>query len=126
MSCGEAPPSAPPPGDAGPVAVATLPADDAQDTAEPVAITVPAGSAQVRFELRGLDRPAVDLMAEFESVATGEMRRWPVDEAPAADGHAVLAVTVPVYAVPPGEHRLTLWVGDAEAVRRYALQIVTP
>ena len=39
----------------------------------------------------------------------------------AADG---VAVTVPVYVVPAGEHVLTFWQGDADVVRRYVLRVV--
>lgn len=94
--------------------------------AAPVEVSVPAGSAEVRIRLQGLGRPAVELTAELESLATGDIRRWPVDDAPAGPDGAALAVTVPVYALPAGEHVLTLWAGDADALRRHAFRVVVP
>lgn len=123
-SCGEAPPAASPAATAGPIAVVRLPVGTGQDGGAPEAVSIPAGSAQVQIRLRGIDQPAVELTAELESRATGEVRRWPVDEATAGTDGATLAVTVPVYALPAGDHVLTLWAGDADLLRRYAFRVV--
>ncbi len=80
---------------------------------------MPASAAQVRLELSGVSQPADELTAELESGASGEVRRWTVDGA--AGG---VSVTVPVYAVPAGEHVLTLWQGDADVVARYRFRVV--
>jgi hypothetical protein len=84
-----------------------------------VDVTVPRAAAQVRLDLSGVSQPADELTAELEAVASGDVRRWPVD---AATGG--VSVTVPIYAVPAGEHALTLWQGDADVVARYRFRVV--
>jgi len=106
----------------GPVSVVTLPPLEVVGEAAPdapVEVRVAASAAQVRLELAGVSQPAEELTAELESDASGEVRRWTVDAA--AGG---VAVTVPIYAVPAGQHVLTLWQGDADVVRRYALRVI--
>jgi len=90
---------------------------------EQATAVVPRGTAQVRL-LVGGDLPAADaLTAEIAAVDRDDVRRWPVDDAPAGSAGASRAVTVPVYAVPEGDYILTLWQGDAEIVQRYAFRI---
>lgn len=79
---------------------------------------MPPSAAQVRLELSGISQPADELTAELEALASGGVRRWPVDTVPGG-----VAVTVPVYAVPAGEHVLTLWQGDADVVARYRFRV---
>lgn len=125
-ACSPAPPApASPPSTATTVATIELPVSKSPSAA-PVDAVVPPGSAQVLFRLHGLDQPADELTAELESVATGEVRRWPVDNVTNGTTAGVRAVTVPVYAVPAGEHVLTIWQGDADAVQRYTIRIVAP
>jgi hypothetical protein len=104
---------------AAPVAVITLPLRSDGQPAEtpPTQVTILASAAQVRIELPGAWPPADELTAELEARESGEVRRWPVDTV--ADG---VAVMVPVYAIPAGEHVLTLWRGDAEIVGRHAFR----
>jgi hypothetical protein len=115
--------SSPEPGAAAPaggaVAVIALPRAEATAGA-PVDLTVTASAAQLRIELAGVSQPADELTAELEAAATGEVRRWPVDAA--AGG---VSVIVPIYAVPAGEHTLTLWQGDANVVARYRFRVRT-
>jgi hypothetical protein len=84
----------------------------------PVDVTIPAAAAQVRFDLAGITQPADELTAELAATASGAVRRWPVD---AASGG--VSLTVPIYAVPAGEHVLTLWQGDADVVARYFVRV---
>jgi hypothetical protein len=121
-SCGETPPDTPNAAAAGPLAVVRLSVPDA--TARPT-LSVPADSAQVQIRLPGVDHP-VELTAELESQATGEVRRWSVDDATAGADGAALAVTVPAYVVPAGDHVLTLWAGDADMVARYRFRVAVP
>ncbi len=86
-------------------------------------VTVAKHAAQVQIRVTGFDRPADELTAELESVATGEVRRWPVDADP---GGGAMTVTVPAYAVGAGAHVLTIWAGDADLLRRYRFQVVVP
>lgn len=83
-------------------------------------VTVAKQTAQVQIRVTGFDRPADELTAELESVATGEIRRWPVDAEPGG----AMTVTVPAYAVGAGAHVLSIWAGDADLLRRYAFQVV--
>ena len=87
---------------------------------------VPRGTAQVRFLLAGDLPPADALTAEVAAVDRDEVRRWPVDDAPAGTAGAARAVTVPAYAVPAGDYVLTVWQGDADMVQRYAFRILAP
>jgi hypothetical protein len=80
---------------------------------------VQASAAQVRLDLSGVSQPADELTAELESVSSGDVRRWRVDGATGG-----VSVTVPIYAVPAGEHALTLWQGDADVVARYRFRVV--
>jgi hypothetical protein len=82
---------------------------------------VAASAAQARIDLPGVSQPADELTAELEARASGEVRRWPVDAM--AGG---VSITVPAYAVPAGEHVLTLWQGDANVVARYQFRVATP
>lgn len=102
----------------------TLTLGPASMSGELPAVAVPRGTAMVHLRLAGADLPpAADLVAE---IATGDdARRWPVDDAPAASDGATLVVSVPPYAVPAGDHALTLWQGDADIVQRYRFR-VTP
>lgn len=90
------------------------------------AAQVPRGTAQVRLLLAGELPPADALTAEIAAVDRDEVRRWPVDDAPAGTPGAARAVTVPVYAVPAGDYILTVWQGDADMVQRYAFRILAP
>lgn len=121
---GTAPPSAPPVAAAtsAPVVALTLTPLVTRGGGEQATAVVPRGTAQVRL-LAGGDLPPADaLTAEIAAVDRDDVRRWPVDDAPAGTG-ASRAVTVPVYAVPEGDYILTLWQGDAEIVQRYAFRI---
>lgn len=88
------------------------------------AVELSRGVAQVQLRLRG-DFPEVDhLMAEIAPTAAPDsVRRWRVDPAPAASDRAGGLVTVPVYALAPGDYTLTLWEGDARVVGHYAFQV---
>ena len=126
LSCAcddSAPAPAATPQAAGPVAVVTLSAGQRGDAAghATVDVTVPASAAQARLDLPGISQPADELTAELEALASGEVRRWPVDAT--ASG---VSVTVPGYAVAAGEHVLTLWQGDADVVARYSFRISVP
>lgn len=88
------------------------------------AVAVPRGTALVHLRLPGTDLPAAeDLVAEIGAVGRDEVKRWPVDDAPRANDDAVRMVSVPPYAVPPGDYTLTLWRGDADMLRRYRFRI---
>ena len=121
LACADsAPESAATPPAGAPVAVFTLlrgPADSAAGGV-PADVGVPPSAAQVRLELSGISQPADELTAELEARTSGEVRRWPVDAAPGG-----VSVTVPVYAVPAGEHVLTLWQGDADVIARYVVRV---
>lgn len=119
--CRAAPPPGPPPPDA---EVRLTPAASAD--APPVAVTIAPTAALVRLRLSNLDRPATDLMAEIEHVGGDQVRRWAIAEVPGAPAGDRLAVDVPSYEVKPGEHRLTVWVGDADVVARYAFRVTAP
>ncbi len=84
-----------------------------------IEVRVPASAAQARLDISAISLPADELTAELEARASGEVRRWPVDATSAG-----VSVTVPIYAVPAGEHVLTLWQGDANLVGRYVFRIV--
>ena len=123
LSCAcadSAPAPAATPQAAGPVAVIALSAGEKGDAAgrTMVDVTVPASAAQARLDLAGIAQPADELTAELEALASGEIRRWPVDAAPGG-----VSVTVPGYAVAAGEHVLTLWQGDADVVARYRFRV---
>lgn len=121
-ACSRPSPEAGAPVGAGAVAVVALAPQRVSSSAMPGApldVTVSRTAAQVRIDLMGVSQPADELTAELETLATGEVRRWPVD---AASGG--VSVTVPVYAAPAGEHVLTLWRGDADVVARYAFRVV--
>lgn len=126
---------------AGVSSAATTPAPDAPATASlpavtlslsprpagspdgPVTAAVPRGTAQVLLRLAGDLPGADDLTAEITSLERDEVRRWPVDDAPAGPDGATRLVAVPPYALPGGDFVLTLWVGDADVVQRYAFRI---
>lgn len=119
--CRAAPPPGPPPPDA---EVRLTPAASAD--APPATVTIARDAALVRLRLSNLDRPATDLMAEIEHVGGDQVRRWAIAEVPGAPAGDRLAVDVPSYEVRPGEHRLTVWVGDADVVARYAFRVTAP
>lgn len=99
------------------VATATAPG-------EPPTATVPRGTAMVHLRLPGTDLPpSADLVAEIAAVGSDVVKRWPVDDAPAADDGATRVVSVPPYAVPAGDYALTLWQGDADVVQRYRFRV---
>ncbi len=119
--CGSGPPPGPPPPDA---EVRLTPSATAE--APPVAVTIAPAAALVRLRLSNLDRPVTDLMAEIEHVGGDQVRRWAVTEVAGAPAGDRLAVDVPSYEVKPGEHKLTVWVGDADVVARYAFRVSAP
>lgn len=119
--CRAAPPPGPPPPDA---EVRLTPATSADAT--PLTVTIAPDAALVRLRLANLDHSATDLMAEIEHVGGDQLRRWAMTEIPDAPAGDRLAVDVPGYEVRPGEHRLTVWVGDADVVARYAFRVTTP
>lgn len=86
-------------------------------------LAVPAGTALVQFRLVGDLPPADELTAEIMALDGDEVKRWPVDAAARTDDGASRTVTVPPYAVPPGDYVLTLWAGDADLVQRYAFRV---
>ncbi len=95
------------------------------DDADTPSATLPSGVAQVQLRLVGDLTDADSLVAEVVPVdAPDRIRRWPVDAVVAAPDGASAAVTLPAYALPPGGYVVTIWRGDAEAVRRYPLRIV--
>lgn len=112
-----------PASDGMPVVSLALPA--AAGDAQPVALAVPRGTAMVHLRLVGDLPAAVDLTAELAAVGRDEVKRWPVDDAPAGDDGATRLVSLPPYVVPAGDYVLTLWAGDADVVQRYAFR-VTP
>lgn len=118
--CRSAPPGPPPPD----AEVRLTPAASAE--APPIAVTVARDAALVRLRLGNLDRPAADLTAEIEHVGGDQVRRWAIAEVPGAAAGDRLAVDVPAYEVKPGEHRLTVWVGDADIVARYTFRVTAP
>lgn len=88
--------------------------------------TVPRGTALVHLRLTGDLPPAADLTAEISAAGDGDVKRWPVDDAPVGADGATRVVTVPPYAVAAGRHVLTLWAGDADIVQRYRFTVATP
>ncbi|MFN7978205.1 MAG: hypothetical protein U0P30_08725 [Vicinamibacterales bacterium] len=93
-------------------------------SADVPAVAVPRDTAMVHLRLAGTDMPAAeDLVAEISAVGRDEVKRWPVDDAPRANDDADRMVSVPPYAVPPGDYTLTLWRGDADMLRRYQFRI---
>ena len=125
-ACGDRPSgsdrAAPP---AGTVAIVTLPAPATGGgmPAGALPVTVDQTAAQVQIRLPGLDHPADELTAELEARQTGEVRRWMVDALPPEAG-GTMAITVPIYAVGPGIHVLTVWAGDADLLQRYLFEVV--
>lgn len=120
-------PSAPPPAPgaaAMPTVTLTLtaPATTRGAGAMPT-VTVPRGTALVQVRLVGDLPPAVELTAEITAIDRDEVKRWPVDDAPPSSDGASRSVTVPPYAVPPGDYVLALWAGDADLVQRYAFRV---
>ncbi len=90
----------------------------------PTAVAVPGDAAQVTLRLGGSLGDADRLTAELTPVATpDEARRWPVDTAPDAGDGAQASVTVPPYALAPGDYTLTVWEGDATVVATYAFRV---
>lgn len=118
VGCADAGSGSPATAPAGPVAAIPLAPGQGPDAAA-VEVAVPASAAQARLDVAGVSQPADELTAELEARASGEVRRWPVDAA--AGG---VSVTVPIYAVPAGEHVLTLWQGDATVVGRYRFRVI--
>jgi hypothetical protein len=99
-----------------------LPAADDAGTAP---ISIPPAAGQVTLRLGGEFGDLDQLTAELASVAAPDSaRRWPVDTAPAGPDGARASLTVPAYALAPGEYIVTIWQGDAEPVRRYAFRVV--
>lgn len=101
----------------------SLPLSATAGDAQPPAVTVPRGTAMVHLRLVGDLPAAVELTAELSALGRDEVKRWPVDDAPAADDGATRVVSVPPYAVPAGDYALTLWQGDADVVQRYRFRI---
>ena len=121
-----APPAAPavPPPAAMPTVALTLAASTTtRGTGTVPTLAVPRGTAIVHLRLVGDLPPAMDLTAELTAVDRDEVKRWPVDDAPAAGDGATRVVSLPPYAVPAGDYVLTLWAGDADVVQRYAFRI---
>lgn len=109
-----------PPGAAPVVARAVLTAD----TGTPTAVTVPGDAAQVQLRLGGTLGDVDRLIAEITPVASPDAaRRWPVDAAPEAGDDARASVTLPPYALPPGDYTVTVWEGDATVVRKYVFRV---
>ncbi len=95
------------------------------DAADTPSAALPSGVAQVQLRLVGDLTDADSLVAEVVPLdAPDRTKRWPVDEVAAAADGASASVTLPAYALPPGGYMVTIWRGDAEAVRRYPLRIV--
>ncbi len=118
-ACG-APPPAATPAATGSIATALLP----PDPPAPTAVTVPADATQITLRLGGALGDADQLTAELTPVATpDEARRWPVDAAPEAGDGARASVTLPPYALAPGDYTLTVWEGDATVVEKYAFRV---
>lgn len=122
-ACG-APPAPAPSAPAGVTVTVVLPAA-AADT--PETLVIPADATQVVVRLAGETGDPSELVLETAPVATpDEARRWAVDAAtPAGDG-AAASVTLPAFALAPGDHRLTLWRGDADVVRRHTVRVARP
>ncbi len=112
----------------GPVPAEALPVASVLLTGEsttPPATARTAGAAQVQLRLVGELADPDSLVAEVVPVdAPDGSRRWPVDADTAALDGASATVTVPAYALPPGNYVVTVWRGDAEAVRRYPFRVV--
>lgn len=91
----------------------------------PVTEVIPArDAAQVALLLVGDPMPVDDLTAELGQMgALDDARRWPVDPPAPGDAGVSGRVVVPNYAVPAGNHLLTLWRGDAEVVARYRIRV---
>ena len=90
----------------------------------PAAMTIPPDAGQVSLRLPGEFGDVDQLTAEISPAdAPGEVKRWPVDSASAGSDGAKASVTLPAFALPPGAYRMTVWMGDAEVVQRYAFQI---
>lgn len=104
-----------------PVPIITL---VSQDDQAPATLSMPPGAAQVILRLAGDVADVDQLVAEIGPAgAVDRARRWPVDAAQAgADGvHA--SVTLPAYALQAGDYVVTVWRGDADAVRRYTFRV---
>jgi hypothetical protein len=102
----------------------TLTVATATGGGEPPTAAVPRGTAMLHLRLPGTGLPpAADLVAEIAALGRDEVKRWPVDDAPAANDGATRVVSVPPYAVPAGEYALTLWQGDADVVQRYRFRV---
>lgn len=117
-------PVSPPAAPAMPTVTLTLRASaTTRGTGTLVAVAIPRGTALVQLRLVGDLPPAGELTAEITAIDRDEVKRWPVDDAPPSEDGASRAVTVPPYAVPPGDYVLALWSGDADLVQRYAFRI---
>jgi hypothetical protein len=103
--------------------VSLVPGADRSPVARP-AVELTRGVAQVQLRLAG-DFPELDhLMAEIAPTADPDsVGRWRVDPAPAGADRAGGLVSVPVYALAPGDYTLTVWEGDARVVGRYPFQV---
>lgn len=113
------------PGAAGPVASVDL-VPVSGPSAEPITVSVPAGSVQVQFRLAGLSAAAHGLTAELEAVGGDQIKRWRVDDVAPDPVRGAHAVVVPVYEAPPGVYILTVWAGDAEVAQRYRFRVKAP
>jgi hypothetical protein len=114
------------PASAGPVATVDLTPVRTGTAAEPITVTVPAGSVQVQYRLAGLDAKGEELTAELEAVGGDQIKRWRVDDVPPDPLRGAHAVVVPVYEARPGEYVLTVWLGDAGVAQRYRFRVQTP
>jgi hypothetical protein len=81
-------------------------------------------AVQVALLLEGEPMPVDELTAEISMAGRlDEARRWAVDSPRPGDTGVVGRVVVPIYAVPRGDHVLTLWRGDAEVLARFRFRV---
>lgn len=126
VACG-APPRPPAPTSsvpAGATFTVLLPAGTAD---APALVVIPADATQIVLRLVGETGDPSELILETAPVAApDEARRWAVDVAAASGDGAAASVTLPAFALAPGDLQLTLWRGDAEVVRRQTVRVTRP
>jgi hypothetical protein len=117
-------PAAPPPAAMPSVALTLSAIRTTRSSGAVATVAVPRGTAMVHLRCTGDLPPAAGLTAELVALDRDEVKRWPVDDAPAGDDDATRVVSVPPYVLPPGDYVLTLWAGDADIVQRYAFRVL--